>query len=126
MASYSSNSHAAPSGYKRLTLDISAEDHARFKSICALHQTTMGAEITAMIGAQLADPDALLSEALYIRVSPQLKRELLDYARERRVSLTDLLIEAFGLLQPGALHYHARGDPGNPAGAAGPPQLPAF
>jgi hypothetical protein len=99
MAFSSPNSHPAPSGYKRLTIEIRAEDHARFKSICALHGTTMGHEINTMIAAQLADPDALLSEALYVRVSPQLKQELIGYAKERHVNLTDLLIESFGLLQ---------------------------
>jgi hypothetical protein len=59
----------------------------------------MGHEINTMIAAQLADPDALLSEVLYVRVSPELKQELIGYAKERHVSLTDLLIEAFGLLQ---------------------------
>jgi hypothetical protein len=59
----------------------------------------MGHQINAMIGAQLADPDRLLSEALYVRISPELKQELIGYAKERHVSLTDLLIEAFGLLQ---------------------------
>jgi hypothetical protein len=34
-----------------------------------------------------------------VRVSSQLKRELTDYANSRRVSITDLLIEALGLLQ---------------------------
>jgi hypothetical protein len=59
----------------------------------------MGHQISTMIAAQLADPDRLLSEALYVRISPQLKQELTDYAKERHLSLTDLLIEAFGLLQ---------------------------
>jgi hypothetical protein len=99
MALPSLASHPAASGFKRLTLDIAAKDHAQFKAICALHGTTMGHEINAIIAQQLADPDASLSEALYLRVSPEMKRELLDYARERRMSLADLLIEAFGNLQ---------------------------
>ena len=37
----------------------------------------------------------MLSEALDVRVSPQMKQELIDCARERRASLADLLAEAF-------------------------------
>jgi predicted HicB family RNase H-like nuclease len=99
MPSCSPNSHPAPSGYKRLTLEIPAADHARFKSICALRGTTMGREISAAIAAQLEERDPRLSETLYVRVSPQMRRELADYAKERRVSLSDPLTEAFGLLQ---------------------------
>jgi hypothetical protein len=47
----------------------------------------------------LADPDRLLSEALYVQVSPELKRELVNYAVERRVSLGTLLMEAMASWQ---------------------------
>jgi hypothetical protein len=80
-------------------MDIRAEDHARFKSLCALHRTTMSAEINAIIAAQLADPDALLTEALYVRCSPDLKREILECAGARRVSVGVLLMQAVALLE---------------------------
>ena len=40
----------------------------------------------------------LLSETLYLRISPELKQELQEYAAERKRELSDLLVEAFGLL----------------------------
>jgi hypothetical protein len=50
-------------------MDIAAEAHAKFKALCALHRTTMSAEINSVIAAQLADPDRLLSEALSVRIA---------------------------------------------------------
>jgi hypothetical protein len=94
-----SASHPPVSGYTRFCFDIAAEDHARFKAICALHQTTMSHEVNCLIAAQLADPDRLLSEALYVRVSLELKQELLDYAVQRRVGLGTLLMEAMAWWQ---------------------------
>jgi hypothetical protein len=93
------NGHPAASGYVRFTLDIAVEDHCRFKSMCALHRTTMSAEVGALIAAELADPDRLLSEALHIRVSSELKQELLELASKRRVSLAVVLMEAVAALE---------------------------
>lgn len=57
----------------------------------------MGAEVNAFIGAQIGEPDVLLSETLYPRISPELKQELTQYAADRNMKLGDMLIEAFGL-----------------------------
>jgi hypothetical protein len=83
-------------------MDIDEEAHARFKALCALHRTTMSAEINAMIAAQLADPDRLLTEALYVRVSPELKQEFEERAQRRRVGLGTLLMEAVAALVRGS------------------------
>ena len=47
---------------------------------------------------EIAEPDVLLSETLCLRISPELKQELQEYAAERKRELSDLLIEAFVLL----------------------------
>src|SRR5262244_1302127 len=94
-----SASHPPASTHTRFTTDIDAEVHAKFKAICALNRTSMSHEINAIIAAQLADPDRLLSEALYVRVSPELKRELLEYATKRRVSLGTVLMEAVAQME---------------------------
>jgi predicted transcriptional regulator len=59
----------------------------------------MSAEVGALIAAELEDPDRLLSEALYVRVSPELKQELVEYAGKRRVSLAVVLMEAVAQLE---------------------------
>ena len=86
-------------GFRRLTIDLPAVDHARFKSACAAHSTTMHAEIAGFIQAAIAAADRLLSEALFLEISPEFKTELLDYAAARRSSLADLLLEAFAQLR---------------------------
>lgn len=42
---------------KRLTVDIPAETHARFKAYCAMRQTRMAGEINAFIERCLAESD---------------------------------------------------------------------
>ena len=86
-------------GFRRLTLDVPIGDHAKFKSACALRRTTLHTEICSFIRAAIAEPDLLLSEALFLEISPEFKAELLDYAAARRCSLSDLLLEAFAQLQ---------------------------
>lgn len=86
-------------GSRRLTIDIPAADHAKFKSACAAHSTTMHAEIMSFVHAAIAAPDRLLSEALFLEISPELKVELLNHAAARRTSLADLLLDAFALLR---------------------------
>ena len=49
---------APPAGEtKRLTVDIPAETHARFKAYCAMRQTRMAGEINAFIERCLAEAD---------------------------------------------------------------------
>ena len=86
-------------GFRRLTVDVPAGDHAKFKSACALRGTTLHAEICGFIRAAIAAPYRLLSEALFLEISPEFKAELLDYAAARNCSLADLLLEAFAQLQ---------------------------
>jgi hypothetical protein len=86
-------------GFRRLTLDVPIEDHAGFKSACALRGTTLRAEICGFIRAAVAEPDLLLSEALFLETSPEFKAELLDYAAARHCSLAELLLEAFAQLR---------------------------
>jgi hypothetical protein len=57
------------------------------------------AEICGFIRPAVAEPDLLLSEALFLEISPEFKAELLDYAAARHCSLADLLLEAFAQLQ---------------------------
>jgi hypothetical protein len=75
---------------------LPVEDHARFQALCRARCTTMRAEIQAILRAQLAHRSCLLSEMQCVRVSPELKRQLSDYARERRMSLAKLAQQAFG------------------------------
>jgi hypothetical protein len=42
---------------KRLTVDVPAETHARFKAYCAMRQTRMAGEINAFIERCLAESD---------------------------------------------------------------------
>jgi hypothetical protein len=86
-------------GFRRFTLDVPLEDHAKFKSACALHGTTLHAEICGFIRAAVAAPDLLLSETLFLEISPEFKTELLNYAAARRSSLGELLLDAFAQLQ---------------------------
>jgi hypothetical protein len=86
-------------GFRRLTLDVPIGDHARFKSACALRRTTLHAEICNFIRAAVTEPDLLLSEALFLEISPEFKAELLDYAAARHSSLADLLLDAFAQLR---------------------------
>ena len=95
-------------GFRRLTVDLPAADHARFKSACAAHSTTMHAEIASFVRAAGGAPDRLLSEALFLEISPEFKAELLDYAAARRSSLADLLLEAFAQLKRQAPEIEAR------------------
>jgi hypothetical protein len=84
-----SKSHPPAGGFQRLTLDIPAQDHSQFKALCAMKQTTMRAEIQAMVGAQLAVPDVLLSALL---------TQLQEEAQARRISFEKLLTEVLGQL----------------------------
>ncbi|SRR5260370_20616559 len=86
-------------GFRRLTVDIPAEDYAEFKAACALHRTSMHAEISGFVQAAIGAPDLLLSEMLFLEISPEFKAELMEYAAARRCSLADLLLQAFALLQ---------------------------
>jgi hypothetical protein len=79
--------------------DLVAEDLARFRVLCRERGTDVAAEIRAMIAAELADPDQLLSEALYVRVSPELKRQILEYVKKRHVTLGTVLMEAVAELE---------------------------
>ena len=84
-----SKSHPPAGGFQRFTLDIPADDHARFKALCAMKQTTMRAEIQAIVGAQLAAPDVLVSALL---------NQLQDAAQARGISFEKLLTEVLGQL----------------------------
>jgi hypothetical protein len=55
--------------------------------------------ICAFLEAEVAEPDAALTEVLMVRVSPAFKEELRLLARREHLSLADLLIEAFGLME---------------------------
>ena len=79
-----SKSHPPSGGFQRFTLDIPAQDHSRFKSLCALHATTMRNEIQAMVGAQIATPDVLVSALL---------TRLQDAAQARGIPFEKLLAE---------------------------------
>jgi hypothetical protein len=92
-------SHSPCSGFIRLTLDLPLQNHLKFKSLCALNRTTMSHEVNAMIAAALADPDRLLTDVLYVRVSPELKRELVELATRREISLGTLLLETVMVLE---------------------------
>ena len=70
-------------------MDIPSEDHCRFKALCAMKATTMRAEMQAVIAAQLALPDMLLSEVL---------TELVEEAKARRVPFDKLVREVLGRL----------------------------
>ncbi len=70
-ANKNGRSHLPTSGFLRMTMDIPVEDHARFKAICALRQTTMRAEIQTLIAATIAEPDRLLSERLGLAGAPK-------------------------------------------------------
>lgn len=49
---------ASPAGEtKRLTVDIPAETHARFKAYCAMRRTRMAGEINAFIERCLAESE---------------------------------------------------------------------
>lgn len=61
-------------GFRRLTVDIPAEDFARFKATCALHKSTMHNDICAFIQAVIGAPDALLSKMLFLESRPNSKR----------------------------------------------------
>jgi hypothetical protein len=71
----------------------------------------MSSEINMIIAAELADPDRFkarrLSEALYIRVSPELNWELMKYVAKRRVGVGTVVMEAMAALE-------RRGEPGEP------------
>jgi hypothetical protein len=84
-----SKSHPPSGGFQRFTLDIPAEDHSRFKALCAMKQTTMRAEIQAIVGAQLAIPDVLLSALL---------AQLQDAAQARGIPFEKLVTEVLGQL----------------------------
>jgi hypothetical protein len=109
------NGHPAAPAFVRFTCDLSREDHAKFKSKCALCGSTMSAEVGALIARELSDPDRMLSEALHIYVSADLKREFEEYASKRRVSLGVVLMEAVA-----ALERRSEG-PQTQAGFASPP-----
>ena len=59
----------------------------------------MHAEIASFIQAAIAAPDRLLSETLFLEISPEFKAELLEYAAVRHWSLADLLLDAFTQLR---------------------------
>jgi hypothetical protein len=82
-----SKSHPPAGGFQRFTLDMPLEDHCRFKSLCAMRQTTMRAEIQALVAAQLSAPDVMLSEVL---------TELVEQARAQGTSLSELLKGVLG------------------------------
>jgi hypothetical protein len=66
---------------------LPAEDHARFQA----RGTTMRREVQAILKAQFAHRGGLLTEdCLCVRVSPEPKRQLTDYGRERRMNVADL------------------------------------
>ena len=80
-------------------LDLPADDHARFKMLWLARGTTMRRRrFRRSWTRRLARPDNLLSETLCVRVSPELKRQLSDYARERPVKIEALVREAFGVM----------------------------
>jgi hypothetical protein len=72
--------------------DLPAEDHARFQALCQARGSTMRREIQTILDAQFAHRGCLLSEdCLCVRMSPELKRQLTDYGRERRMNMADLV-----------------------------------
>jgi hypothetical protein len=86
-------------GLVHLAIEISAELHARFKAVCSGRQATMRDAIVAFLEAEVEEPDPRLTELLHVRVSPAFKKDLVESARQQHVTLTDLLVEAFGLLE---------------------------
>ena len=58
---------------------------------CRARGTTMRREVQAILKAQFAHRGGLLTEdCLCVRVSPEPKRQLTDYGRERRMNVADL------------------------------------
>jgi hypothetical protein len=86
-------------GLVDLAIEIPAELHARFKAVSSGRRTTMRDAILAFLEAEVTEPDPQLTELLHVRVSPAFKRDLVESARQMRLTLTDLLVEAFGLLE---------------------------
>jgi hypothetical protein len=82
-----------------LAIEIPAELHARFKAAGTGRGTTMRDAILAFLKAEVAEPDPQLTELLHVRISPAFKTDLMGLAREYHKTLTDLLVEAFGLLE---------------------------
>jgi hypothetical protein len=75
--------------------DLPAEDNARFKLLCRARGITMRREIQAILRAQFAHRGGLLSEdCLCVRVSPEMKRQLTQMARKRRMKVETLVREA--------------------------------
>jgi hypothetical protein len=88
-----SRSAPAQDGFQRFTMDLPLEDHSRFKSLCALKQTTMRAEVQAIV-AQAVASGALPSEALYVPLEGQLRAKLEEHCRSRQMSLAEVAREA--------------------------------
>jgi hypothetical protein len=86
-------------GLVSLAIEIPAELHARFKAVCCGRQTAMRDAIVGFLEAEVAEPDSHLTELLHVRVSKAFKQDLVESARQQHITLTDLLVEAFGLLE---------------------------
>jgi hypothetical protein len=82
-----------------LAIEIPTALHARFKAVSIGRQTTMRDAILAFLKAEVAEPDPQLTELLQVRVARAFKQDLLESARQQHITLTDLLVEAFGLLE---------------------------
>jgi hypothetical protein len=58
----------------------------------------MSAQIQAMMAEQAAQGDRLLTEKRYGAATPELKQEIVAYARSHRMKLGELVTQAFAAL----------------------------